>query len=312
MKLRKATIDHSQPTSRGGTDDAENLVLACTACNAIKADRTPDEWARDIIEGPVTRRNALAEARENPVPLAQDLADSAVIEELSLRPIAIDEGEDRADAYSLAWEFARRGQTWKLALWYAWRDVKQRGRVSLFRESRFSVTSNRTSQSHDRPRRKEVSEIQFKKIPDRSDGSLRADVTEWIESLDPDAVRAVELAAAGRRLHRSSARMLMESWRGFSDTRATRPAVTTEDALDRLRARVQNEGDALTDSQRGVLTMLLSGQFTTQAVADYLGISVTATCALRVRGLKAIRATEEERRGIGCGNTRWQDGRAER
>lgn len=37
-------IDHIYPKSRGGSSDAENLVLACRNCNASKGDRTPEEW----------------------------------------------------------------------------------------------------------------------------------------------------------------------------------------------------------------------------------------------------------------------------
>lgn len=37
------TIDHVLPRSRGGQTTWENCVLACVACNARKADRTPRE-----------------------------------------------------------------------------------------------------------------------------------------------------------------------------------------------------------------------------------------------------------------------------
>lgn len=30
-------VEHIRPTSRGGTDEAENLALACTACNVFKS-----------------------------------------------------------------------------------------------------------------------------------------------------------------------------------------------------------------------------------------------------------------------------------
>ncbi len=33
-------IDHLKPTARGGTDDEENLWLACRMCNAFKSDHT--------------------------------------------------------------------------------------------------------------------------------------------------------------------------------------------------------------------------------------------------------------------------------
>jgi 5-methylcytosine-specific restriction endonuclease McrA len=37
------TIDHVTPRARGGLSTWENCVLACVACNAKKANRTPDE-----------------------------------------------------------------------------------------------------------------------------------------------------------------------------------------------------------------------------------------------------------------------------
>lgn len=44
------TIDHHQPTARGGTDHVENLVYSCPRCNLYKADYwpagtgTPELW----------------------------------------------------------------------------------------------------------------------------------------------------------------------------------------------------------------------------------------------------------------------------
>jgi len=40
---KELSIDHVVPTSRGGRTCWENCVLACTECNARKADRTPGE-----------------------------------------------------------------------------------------------------------------------------------------------------------------------------------------------------------------------------------------------------------------------------
>lgn len=39
----KLTIDHVIPKSRGGSDQWENLVTACTICNHRKGNRTPKE-----------------------------------------------------------------------------------------------------------------------------------------------------------------------------------------------------------------------------------------------------------------------------
>lgn len=41
-------IDHFHPLSAGGSEDLENLVYACTACNRFKGDYAP---ARDAPEG---------------------------------------------------------------------------------------------------------------------------------------------------------------------------------------------------------------------------------------------------------------------
>lgn len=41
QKLEKdtATIDHKTPVVKGGTHSAENLIMACWACNRKKGDR---------------------------------------------------------------------------------------------------------------------------------------------------------------------------------------------------------------------------------------------------------------------------------
>jgi 5-methylcytosine-specific restriction endonuclease McrA len=46
------TIDHVLPRSQGGTSTWENCVLACVACNARKADRTPDEAGMKLRRKP--------------------------------------------------------------------------------------------------------------------------------------------------------------------------------------------------------------------------------------------------------------------
>lgn len=45
-RLRLLTLDHVVPRSRGGSDNAENLVASCVKCNGEKRNRTPDEWKR--------------------------------------------------------------------------------------------------------------------------------------------------------------------------------------------------------------------------------------------------------------------------
>lgn len=46
------TLDHVLPTSRGGDDSWDNLVVACHACNVRKADRTPDEAKMPLLRRP--------------------------------------------------------------------------------------------------------------------------------------------------------------------------------------------------------------------------------------------------------------------
>lgn len=37
-------IDHVVPISRGGSNEVDNLVAACAACNSSKGDKLPSEW----------------------------------------------------------------------------------------------------------------------------------------------------------------------------------------------------------------------------------------------------------------------------
>ena len=47
------TIDHVVPRSLGGTSTWENCVLACVACNARKANRTPEQARMRLRKHPV-------------------------------------------------------------------------------------------------------------------------------------------------------------------------------------------------------------------------------------------------------------------
>lgn len=44
-------LDHAIPRSRGGTDDATNLVLACWECNTNKGASTPEEFIARGLRG---------------------------------------------------------------------------------------------------------------------------------------------------------------------------------------------------------------------------------------------------------------------
>lgn len=46
------TVDHVVPKARGGSDSWENLVTACTRCNNIKGDRTPEEANMKLLIKP--------------------------------------------------------------------------------------------------------------------------------------------------------------------------------------------------------------------------------------------------------------------
>lgn len=43
LPMSALTYDHVLPRSRGGRTEWENIVTACVACNAKKANKTPDE-----------------------------------------------------------------------------------------------------------------------------------------------------------------------------------------------------------------------------------------------------------------------------
>ncbi|MAG93141.1 MAG: restriction endonuclease [Planctomycetaceae bacterium] len=47
------TIDHVVPRAQGGTSSWDNCVLACVACNARKADRTPKQARMVLRKAPV-------------------------------------------------------------------------------------------------------------------------------------------------------------------------------------------------------------------------------------------------------------------
>lgn len=46
--LGKLELDHIEPEARGGTDDEENLWLACRLCNGFKGTQT---HGRDLLTG---------------------------------------------------------------------------------------------------------------------------------------------------------------------------------------------------------------------------------------------------------------------
>lgn len=55
---RKATRDHVVPRARGGQTTFENTCLACTKCNAKKADKTCDEVGMRPMRTPTVPKEA--------------------------------------------------------------------------------------------------------------------------------------------------------------------------------------------------------------------------------------------------------------
>jgi 5-methylcytosine-specific restriction endonuclease McrA len=47
------TFDHVLPRSRGGRTTWENIVTCCCACNARKADQTPEQARMRLVRQPV-------------------------------------------------------------------------------------------------------------------------------------------------------------------------------------------------------------------------------------------------------------------
>lgn len=58
FRPRSATIDHKIPLSKGGTNDADNTVLACETCNRDKADMTETEYLVHRKEYPIRKMGA--------------------------------------------------------------------------------------------------------------------------------------------------------------------------------------------------------------------------------------------------------------
>lgn len=67
--LNGATLEHIVPKNHGGTDDLENLAIACARCNSEKGlrhdhKRSDDPRAREVIERLKARRLKRFRARE--------------------------------------------------------------------------------------------------------------------------------------------------------------------------------------------------------------------------------------------------------
>ncbi|RMF10754.1 MAG: HNH endonuclease [Candidatus Neomarinimicrobiota bacterium] len=52
-KRAPLTVDHILPRERGGADNWENLVTACSHCNSKKGNRTPEEAGMHLLKAPI-------------------------------------------------------------------------------------------------------------------------------------------------------------------------------------------------------------------------------------------------------------------
>lgn len=50
INFANMTIDHRTPKSKGGTDDPDNLCLACLSCNELKSSQNHYEFTREILK----------------------------------------------------------------------------------------------------------------------------------------------------------------------------------------------------------------------------------------------------------------------
>lgn len=53
-----ATVEHIVPLSRGGAMRGDNITLACSLCNGLKGNMTPQEWTEFMIANPGWWRKA--------------------------------------------------------------------------------------------------------------------------------------------------------------------------------------------------------------------------------------------------------------
>jgi 5-methylcytosine-specific restriction endonuclease McrA len=62
LRVEHLTLDHIMPSSRGGSDEADNLATSCKPCNNRKDNRTPDEARMPLIATPSALRYGLSRA----------------------------------------------------------------------------------------------------------------------------------------------------------------------------------------------------------------------------------------------------------
>lgn len=100
------TVDHFQPRSRGGADDADNLVYSCHACNEFKGDFWEPDAARRLLHP--LRDDPAAHLAEQPDGTLRGLTETGTfhLDRLRLnRPPLVEYRRER-----LALEHARRAE----------------------------------------------------------------------------------------------------------------------------------------------------------------------------------------------------------
>ena len=56
---KRLTIDHVIPKSKGGTDDWDNLVVACSSCNTKKSNKLLEQSGLKLVKKPMRPRTHL-------------------------------------------------------------------------------------------------------------------------------------------------------------------------------------------------------------------------------------------------------------
>ena len=86
-------MEHKIPKARGGSDDPNNLTLACNRCNIRKGRRTPDQWREHVRWQLVTtlENAALDNGLENH-PITDDIRTALLdlAERLKVAPLSFD------------------------------------------------------------------------------------------------------------------------------------------------------------------------------------------------------------------------------
>ena len=67
----EVNLDHVKPRSKGGSNEASNLVTACKSCNCSRGDKALAKWADEPTRRAVRRQTR--RSIRNPLALAKDI-----------------------------------------------------------------------------------------------------------------------------------------------------------------------------------------------------------------------------------------------